>query len=119
VKDAFIEQERTHYPIRLLCRVLDVSVSGFYGDRQRQACPQPDSEVMLRTELRTLHAGSRGTYGRPRRVRGLRAQGHAVGHRRVARLMREEGLHGRTKGHFKPHTTDSRHVRPVAKNLLV
>jgi hypothetical protein len=36
----------------------------------------------------------------------------------VARLMREEGLHGRAKGHFKPHTTDSRHARPVAKNLL-
>jgi transposase InsO family protein len=68
----------------------NVSVSGFYGYRQRQACPQPDSEVMLRTELRMLHASSRGTYGRPRRVRGLRAQSHAVGHRRVARLMREE-----------------------------
>jgi transposase InsO family protein len=44
---------------------------------------------MLRTELRMLHASSRGTYGRPRLVCGLRAQGHAVGHRRVARLMRD------------------------------
>jgi transposase InsO family protein len=36
----------------------------------------------------------------------------------VARLMREEGLHGKLKGHFKPQTTDSRHTRPVTGNLL-
>jgi len=74
----------------LLCRVLAVSVSGFHGYRHRQG--RPDPEATLRADLRTLHAGSRGTYGRPRLVQALRACAHTVGHKCVARLMREEGL---------------------------
>ena len=48
----------------------------------------------------------------------MRACAHAVGHKRVARLMHEEGLRGKTKGRFRPRTTDSPHARPVAENLL-
>ena len=48
---------------------------------------------------------SRGTYGRPRLVRALRACAHAVGPKRVARLMREAGLRGKVKGRFTPRTT--------------
>lgn len=113
---AFVAQERTHYPVRLLCRVLTVSVSGFHDYLHRQGRPDPDAA--LRADLRTIHAGSRGTYGRPRMVQALRACAHAVGHKRVARLMREEGLRGKTKGRFRPRTTDSRHSRPVAENRL-
>ena len=113
---AFVARERTHYPLRMLCRLLVVSVSGFHDWLHRR--DRPDSEAALRAELRALHAGSRGTYGRPRLVRALRARAHAVGHKRVARLMREEGLRGKTKGRFTPRTTDSRHRRPVAGNLL-
>ncbi|WP_230811897.1 IS3 family transposase, partial [Xanthomonas translucens] len=113
---AFVARERTHYPIRMLCRVLAVSVSGFHGYLHRR--DRPDPEAALRADLRTLHAGSRGIYGRPRMVRALRACAHAVGHTRVARLMREEGLRGKTKGRFTPRTTDSRHGRPVAENRL-
>jgi transposase InsO family protein len=43
-------------------------------------------------------------------VHGLRAKEYAVGHRRVARLMREQGLHGKARGRFKPRTTDSGHT---------
>lgn len=116
---AFVARERAHYPVRLLCRVLAVSVSGFYGHQHRRRQARLDADAAVRADLRTLHAGSRGTYGRPRLVRGLRACGHAVGAKRVTRLMREEGLRGRCKGrHFRPRTTDSRHARPVAENLL-
>ncbi|UKE53331.1 IS3 family transposase [Xanthomonas graminis] len=100
----------------MLCRVLAVSVSGFH--RYLHCRDRPDPEAALRADLRTIHAGSRGTYGRPRMVRALRACAHAVGHKRVARLMREEGLSGKTKGRFTPRTTDSRHGRPVAENRL-
>ena len=82
----------------------------------RRDCPDP--VAALRADLRTLHVGSRGTYGRPRMVRALRACAHAVGHKRVARLMREEGLRGKTKLRFTPRTTDSRHGRLVAENRL-
>jgi transposase InsO family protein len=116
VRYAFVAREQTRYPIRMLCRVLAVSVSGFHRYLHRR--DRPDPEAALRADLRTIHAGSRGTYGRPRMVRALRACAHAVGHKRVARLMREEGLSGKTKGRFTPRTTDSRHGRPVAENRL-
>lgn len=116
---AFVARERAHYPVRLLCRVLAVSVAGFHDHLHRQRQGRPDADAAVRADLHTLHAGSRSTYGRPRLVRALRVCGHAVGPKRVARLMREENLRGRCKGRrFKPRTTDSRHTRPVAENLL-
>ncbi len=113
---AFVARQRTGYPLRWLCRLLAVSVSGFHDYLHRQ--DRPDPEAALRAELRTIHASSRGTYGRPRMVQALRACAHAVGHKRVARLMLQEGLCGKTKGRFRPRTTDSRHTRPVAENRL-
>lgn len=115
---AFVAQERAHYPVRLLCRVLAVSVSGFHDSLKRQAQPRRDPDVAIRADMHTIHAGSRGTYGRPRMVQALGACAHPVGPKRVARLMHEEGLRGRCKGPFRPRTTDSRHRRPVAENLL-
>lgn len=115
---AFIARERTHFPVNVMCRVLCVSVSGFYAFLQRLAHPKPDAEASLRDDLRTIHGGSRGTYGRPRMVHALRACAHQVGPKRVARLMREEGLQGVSKRGFKPKTTDSNHANPVAPNLL-
>lgn len=113
---AFVARERTHYPTRILCRLLVVSVSGFYAYLRRP--DQPDRDAALRTELRAIHADSRATYGRPRMVWALRACAHKVGPKRVARLMREEGLRGKLKGRFTPRTTDSRHGRAVAANQL-
>jgi transposase InsO family protein len=96
--------------------VLGISVSGDH--LHRQALHKPDPDAAIRADLRAIHADSRLTYGRPRLVRALRACAHAVGHQRVARLMREEGLRGKAKGRFRPRTTDSRHARPVADNVL-
>jgi transposase InsO family protein len=118
VKYAFVARERTRFPVVIMCRVLDVSVSGFYAFQQRKADPKPDPDAALRDDLRTIHEGSRRTYGRPRMVRALRACAHKVGPKRIARLMREEGLRGVRKRGFKPNTTNSRHSREVAPNLL-
>jgi len=118
MKHAFIAAQRTSYPVTMLCRVLGVSVSGFYAFAARVARPQVDADAALRADLITIHQGSRHTYGRPRLVRGLRACGHQVNPKRVQRLMREEGLCGVQKGRFKPRTTDSAHARPVAANVL-
>jgi putative transposase len=118
VKYAFVDAERTLYPIDVLCRVLDVSRSGFFDYLTRESAPRPDRDAELRADLRTIHRGSRGTYGRPRMVAGLRVCGHRVGPKRVHRLMREEGLRGAVKGRFKPRTTDSKHSRKTAPNVL-
>ena len=118
MKYAFVNQQRTHYPVIVLCRVLEVSSAGFYEYRKRLKKPRADKDAALREDLRTLHRGSRGTYGRPRLLRALRIGGHRVGPKRVQRLMREEGLRGVRKGRFTPRTTDSQHARPVAPNRL-
>ena len=56
-----------------------------------------------------MHTRSRGTYGRPRLLAGLRQRGERTSARRVARLMRQLGLRGVRKGGYRPRTTDSRH----------
>jgi len=116
VRYAFVARERAHFPTYILCRVMQVSVSGFHDYRHRQSRPDPDAAV--RAQLHEVHVQSRRTYGRPRLVKALRSRNPCIGHKRVARLMREEGLRGKAKGCFKPQTTDSRHARPVAENRL-
>jgi transposase InsO family protein len=118
VKYAFVARERTQFPLAVLCRVVGVSRSGFHDYVGRQTNPGPDTDAPLRRDLKRCHSESRGTYGRPRLVTDLRELGHAVGPKRVARLMREEGLRGKAKGRARPRTTDSGHTRPVAENLL-
>lgn len=115
---AFVARERTNYPVRLLCRLMEVSASGFHDYLRRLAEPTPDADAALRADLRAVHAQSRRTYGRPRLVHALRARNHAVGHKRVARLMAEEGLRGRSKGSQRPRYGQSNHGRVPAENLL-
>ena len=118
MKNAWIEQQRTQYPIELLCRVLDVSRSGFFAWRKRQGEGRTDSDAQVRQALRQTHEGSRRCYGRRRLTHALRAQGHCINPKRVRRLMREEGLQGVRKGRFMPRTTDSAHQRTIAPNVL-
>ncbi|WP_178128916.1 IS3 family transposase [Pseudomonas sp. FSL L8-0168] len=113
---AFVAAERTQYPVRMLCRVMEVSTSGFYDYTHRQ--PRPDPDAQIRIELRSVYAASRHTYGRPRLVAALRQKSYAVGHKRVSRLMQEEGIHGKSKRGFRPCTTDSNHYLPVANNVV-
>ena len=73
--------------------------------------------MVLLAHVRSAFALSNETYGSPRMVHELLDNGLAVGRRRVARLMRENGLKARQKRRFK-RTTDSLHAFPVAPNLL-
>lgn len=113
---AFVASQRTHYPTRLLCRVLGVSVSGFHDYLRRQCAQTCDVDSALRTELRAIHVTSKRSYGRRRLVRALRARNHPVGHKRVARLMAEERIQGKTKGRFRPKSSGG--SSQLAPNLL-
>lgn len=116
VRYAFVASQRTHYPTRLLCRVLGVSVSGFHDYLRRQCAQTCDVDSALRTELRAIHVTSKRSYGRRRLVRALRARNHPVGHKRVARLMAEERIQGKTKGRFRPKSSGG--SSQLAPNLL-
>ncbi len=73
--------------------------------------------MVLLAHVRSAFSLSSGTYGSPRMVHELRDGGLAIGRRRVARLMRENGMKARQKRRFK-RTADSMHAFPVAPNLL-
>ncbi len=78
-----------------LCRVFGVTRAGFYASQTRPESQHERDDRTLRREVRTIFVESRGAYGSPRIYNALRARGFAVSHRRVERLMREEGLRAR------------------------
>ena len=114
----FIEAEKANHTVRMICRVLRVSRAAYYAWREAQEAVGVDADARLRVHIRGLHRASRGTYGSPRMTAALRKQGVVVNHKRVARIMREEGLHGTPRLRFRGSTTDSAHARPVAPNVL-
>ena len=117
MKYAFIKQHRDAWGVGLMAGVLAVSVSGFYAWLRRGKSKRAQDEEVLTEKIVMFHCGSRCTYGSPRIHRDLKAAGHKVGRKRVARLMRNAGLRGKTKRKFKT-TTNSRHSRPKAENLV-
>ena len=101
-----------------MCRVLDVAPSGYYAWRKRTTpCARQLADERLLLNIRLSHHASAETYGAPRVLEDLREEGLHVGQKRVARLMRQDGLVGRRRPTFV-HTTDSTHAYPVAPNLL-
>jgi putative transposase len=77
-----------------MCRVLEVSSSGYYAWRKRVASARARQDVVLSTRIAEIHQLSRGTYESPRIREELKAQGTPVSRKRVARLMRGHGLQG-------------------------
>ena len=100
-----------------MAQVLGVSLSGLYDWLKRGKSKRAGEDEVLTEKIVMFHCGSRCTYGSPRIHKDLRAAGHQVGRKRVARLMRAAGLRGKTKRKFKT-TTNSQHQRPKAENLV-
>jgi putative transposase len=121
VKYAIIQRHRRVWPIRVQCRVLGVSVSGYHQHLRRLrgiAERRHLSDAALLVHIRAAYAENHGAYGWPRIWRQLRAQGIRVGKQRVQRLMQAHGIQARGKRRFRVMTTDSRHDLPIAPNLL-
>ena len=118
MKFAFIDAEKARHTVRMICRVIRVSRAAYYAWRDAQVAPKADVDALVRVHIRGVHRASRGTYGSPRMTAALRKQGLHVTHKRVARIMREEGLYGAPRRRFRGATTDSAHARPVAPNVL-
>lgn len=121
MKYAFIERHRRIWPIRVQCRVLRVSVSGFHQHRarcRRVAERRHLSDRALLAHISAVYAEHRGAYGWPRIWRELVQCGIRVGKQRVQRLMQQHGIRARGKRKFRVVTTDSGHDLPIAPNLL-
>jgi transposase InsO family protein len=117
VKYLFIATQAGHYPIRLLCRVLGVSASGYYAWRRRSPSKRQQANRKLTERIRTLHISSRRTYGSPRVHSDLRDEGLRCSVNRVARLMRQDGIKVQRKPRYVV-TTESGGTWQAAPNLL-
>jgi putative transposase len=117
VRFAFVEEKKAEYQISQMCRVLDVSRAGYYAWSTRPESQRTRDDRRLTVLVRSAHEESRGTYGSPRVHAELVAQEEHVGRKRVARLMRQEGLKARARRRYKV-TTMSDHDQPIAPNLL-
>lgn len=118
MKWAFIAEHEGEFEVKIMCRVLEVSVSGYYAWRKRPASARAQANRELVEHIRRLHADSRQTYGSRRIHAALRQQGIGCNHKRVARLMRLHGIRGCDRRKRRPVTTHSRHEYPVAANIL-
>jgi putative transposase len=101
-----------------MCRVLDVSVSGFYAYLRRPLAWRRVIDEVLMAHVRIAFAESGETYGAPRLLQELQAEGLPTSQKRVARLMREAGLRARPRRGRRIQTTDANHAEPIAPNLL-
>ena len=80
-----------------MCRVLEVSTSGYYAWRRRPRSRRAQENAILSGRIAEIHEQSQGVYGSRRVHAELRAQGVVVSWQRVARLMRASGLQGVTR----------------------
>lgn len=118
MKYAFIAAHQGEFDITILCRVLQVSGSGYYAWRGRPSAQRTQVNQDLLKQIRQVHAASRHTYGIRRVTAALRQQGVVCNRKRVARLMRQAQLQGCPRGHRRFTTTQVQPGRQVAANVL-
>jgi putative transposase len=117
MKYQFIVESRQEYPITTMCRVLSVSVSGYYAWCKRAPSQHSREDAQLAEKVKTAFENNRCVYGSPRVHAELRAEGLRCACKRVARLMREQGLTASRPRH-RTITTHSEPEAQVAPNLL-
>jgi transposase InsO family protein len=117
---AFIAEHQHTFEVKIMCRVLGVSRSGFSAWLGRQSVP-PTARQMAKQQLTTaigeICIKSRQTYGAPRVPAALQAAGYSCSRGRVARLMKSAGFAAQRK-RKRTVTTDSNHDQPGAVNVL-
>jgi len=99
------------FPVRLICRLLGVSASGFYAWDERPLSKRALADIALSAKIHAIHRGSRECYGVPRIHAELADDyGIHVGKKRVARLMRAAGLRGVSRRRFVRTTVADIHA---------
>ena len=78
MKYQFIEQQKQEFPVVIMCRVLNVSESGFYAWRKRPICQRQREDAQLSTHIRQVFPSHQGRYGSPRLHAELKDQGQSI-----------------------------------------
>jgi putative transposase len=114
---SFIEQYKSRWPVTLMCETLSVSTSGFYAWLSRPVSEQELRREAILAEIRAIHVELKRRNGSPRIHAELNARGFACSVNTVAKLMHDNDIGAKTARKFR-NTTDSKHSRPVADNIL-
>lgn len=113
-----MEQNRSRYRIAKMAQWLQVSKSGYYAWRKRGKSPRCTENEALLKEIIRIHEATHGIYGGRKITREInRRSEKKVNHKRVERIMRENGIRSKSHKKYKA-TTNSRHHLPVAENIL-
>jgi transposase InsO family protein len=113
----FIEDHRDEFPVIRMCKVLEVSRSGYYAWRGRPPSEREMANQELYEKIKEEYDKSSGTYGSPRIYQALKKQGIVCSENRVARLMRSRDLRAKQKNRYRT-TTRPNKADPVAPNLV-
>ena len=118
MKYHFMAAHCAEFQVRVMGRVLQVSVGGYYAWRQRGPSQQATANAGLSEQVQAVHQASRQTYGSRRVTAALRAQGTVCNRKRVARLMRQLALRGCDRRKRRPRTTQPDGTPAAAPNRL-
>jgi putative transposase len=114
---SFIERHKQQWPVTLMCQTLCVSTSGFYAWMSRPQSEQERRRETILAEIRAIHLEFKRRVGSPSIHAELNARGFPCCVNTVAKLMHDNDIRAKTARKFR-HTTDSKHSRAVAENLL-
>lgn len=112
-----MSEHRTEFRVEEMCRVFEVSRSGYYRWSRRQTGQRAMANERLDAEIKAIYVGSKGRYGSPKITRELQDRGHRVGKNRVAKRMHLAGLRSKIRRKYRV-TTNSKHDFPIAPNRL-
>jgi putative transposase len=112
-----IKENANHFSVRMMCRILFVSSSGYYDWRDRPDSLHTQENARLSNKIKCIFDEEKSRVGAKRIAKRLKAEGNAIGRHRVARIMRSQGWRAKAARKYKA-TTNSNHKLPVAPNLL-
>ncbi len=117
MKYQFVAKHEGKYPVSRICVLLDISRSGYYAWKNRKPNQREHINQVLLDHIHRIYKKYRKAYGSPRVYAQLKKEGYSCNQKKVARLMRQEGLRSQRK-YRRVVTTNSNHCFPVAPNLL-
>jgi transposase InsO family protein len=109
---------KAEHTLSQLCAAFEVKRSGYHAWTKAGASQRERTDAQLLPKIRAVHRQHQGRYGAPRIQEELAEQGERHGGKRIARLMKADGLRGLCSRRFVPRTTHSDHDQPIAPNLL-
>lgn len=117
MKYAFIQRNHDRFTVTRMCDLMKVSQSAYYDWLARPESAHGIEDRRLAEKVKISHKNSRGIYGARRIRQELLDDGELISRPRVGRLMKQQNLKSKSRRKFKA-TTNSKHNRPVAPNLL-